>query len=227
MRTTTRRGHRGSVGLVAVLAAVALLAPLAACSDDDGTTTTGGTTTTASPTTSGSDDGPDEGTTSTDETTPGGEGGIDPMLDAGLDPISGEPEVGGTAYLTEVDAARHEGYDRVVFHFEDHRPGFEVGYVEPPVRADGSGEVVPVDGVAVLQVRMNPASVVDLSSSTVREVYTGPDRLAPDTPTVAEVVQVGDFEAYATWAIGVRDRVPFRVLTLDDPARLVVDVANH
>jgi hypothetical protein len=28
-----------------------------------------------------------------------------------------------------------------------------------------------------------------------------------------------------TWAIGLSDRVPFRVLTLGDPARIVVDFA--
>ena len=221
-------GARTSVpavrALLVALAAAALVVPLGACGDDDGTTTDG----TATPTSTavGATTPGDSPTGTTSGTADLGEG-IDPMLDAGLEPVAVDADGRGTAYLTEVDVARHEGYDRVVFHFEDARPGATVGYVEPPLRADGSGLEVAVDGAAALEVRLEPASVVDLSSATVREVYTGPDRIAPDTPTIAEVVQVGDFEGVARWAIGVRDRAAFRVLVLEGPSRIVVDVANH
>lgn len=220
-RTTTPTAR----ALLAVLAAATLLVPLGACGDDEDATTAGGTTT-ATSTVAGATTPDDSPTGTTSGSADDGEG-IDPMLDAGLEPVAIEADGRGTAYLTEIDVARHEGYDRVVFHFEDARPGATVGYVEPPLRADGSGFVVEVDGVAALEVRLEPASVVDLSSATVREVYAGPDRIAPDTPTVAEVVQVGDFEGVARWAIGVRDRAAFRVLVLEDPSRIVVDVANH
>jgi hypothetical protein len=40
-------------------------------------------------------------------------------------------------------------------------------------------------------------------------------------------VRTGDFEAVLSWAVGLGDRVDFRVGTLDDPARLVVDFRNH
>jgi hypothetical protein len=36
-----------------------------------------------------------------------------------------------------------------------------------------------------------------------------------------------DFGGILTWAIGVEDRVGFRVLALNRPARLVVDLQNH
>ena len=38
---------------------------------------------------------------------------------------------------------------------------------------------------------------------------------------------MSDFEAVLIWAIGVDDRVDFRVTTLAGPPRLVVDLRNH
>ena len=73
---------------------------------------------------------------------------------------------------------------------------------------------------------MEPASGFDLTVPEGKLVYTGPRRIAGDgTSVVREVVRTGDFEAVLTWAIGLHGRVPFRVLTLDDPVRLVVDFA--
>jgi hypothetical protein len=43
---------------------------------------------------------------------------------------------------------------------------------------------------------------------------------------VKELVRTGDFEAVLSWAIGLEKQSEFRVQTLDDPARLVVDVAS-
>jgi hypothetical protein len=140
----------------------------------------------------------------------------------------------GTALLDDVRAARHEGYDRVVFEFSNRtprHPGYKVGYVAKPVHADASGEEVPVAGSFVLQVRFEPASGVDLANSDDSGgplvTYTGPKRFTPDTPEVAEIVQTGDFEGVLNWAIGVRDKVDFRVYSLANPTRLVIDVRNH
>ena len=130
-----------------------------------------------------------------------------------------------------MQVARHEGYDRVVFTFSNHVPGYQVGYIAKPVKADGSGEDVPVAGNYVVGVRMDPASGVDLTATSdpkgYKETYTGPKRIDAGTPEVTEVVESGDFEAVLNWAIGTRDKVNFRVLTLDGPARLVVDLQNH
>jgi hypothetical protein len=40
------------------------------------------------------------------------------------------------------------------------------------------------------------------------------------------VVQVGDYEAVLTWAVGVWTRPPFTVTTLTNPARVVIDIAS-
>jgi hypothetical protein len=147
-------------------------------------------------------------------------------FEGGTGTVTAPAETNETALLERVAVAGHDSYDRVVFQFRNGVPGYRVEYVEPPLREDGSGNVVNLDGAAFLVVRMEPASGFDLSVPEGAMVYTGPRRISPEgTSVVREVVRTGDFEAVLTWAIGLNEQVPFRVLTLDDPARIVVDFA--
>ena len=127
--------------------------------------------------------------------------------------------------LTAVRAARQDGFDRIVFEFEDAVPGYAVRYVDRPITEDGSGNPVEVKGDAVLQVHMEPASGVDLSGEELRQTYKGANRLAPATSVVTELVRTGDFEAVLTWVIGVKGKPGFRVDTLTGPPRLVLEIA--
>jgi hypothetical protein len=95
---------------------------------------------------------------------------------------------------------------------------------------DGSGAEVEIEGSAFVLVDMEPASGFDLATGEGEMVYEGPRRLPGTdvgTSVVREVVRTGDFEAQLAWAVGLDSRVDFRVTTLDDPARLVVDFRNH
>jgi hypothetical protein len=193
-----------------------LLAALAAAgcrsSSDSGTSTTAapGTTAAAPPSTQ--------------------TGGIDPMEGASTTPVEGSAEKTGTALLEAVTLGRHEGFDRLVFRFENLRPGYRVSYVQRPIVEDGSGNKIAVAGGAVLLVRMEPASGFDLETPEGRLVYKGPRRIegsSAGTSSLKEVVRTGDFEAVLAWAIGVEQQVDFRVRALDNPARLVVDLRNH
>lgn len=130
---------------------------------------------------------------------------------------------GGTALLTAVRAAAQNGFDRVTFEFANRVPGYSIGYAERPVVQDGSGDVVTMDGSAILAVGMTPASGTDLSGGG-HQTYTGPTRFKPGTPMLAELVQAGDFEAHLTWALGVNAKVGFKVSTLQSPPRLVIDI---
>jgi hypothetical protein len=150
-----------------------------------------------------------------------------PVLEgASVAPVAWKTASTETALLTDVRAGGHPGYDRVVFEFRNGVPGYDVEYVEPPVRADGSGDVVAVAGGAVLLVRMEPALDADLSQESAPPSYTGPTRFSPDTTAVVELVRIGGFEAVLTWAIGVDGERPFRVTRLQDPARLVIDIST-
>jgi hypothetical protein len=153
--------------------------------------------------------------------------GIDPLRGASTRPVHVPATSKRTALLNGVRASRHEGYDRVVFQFRNVLPGYDVRYVRRPVRQDGSGKVVPVKGAYVLRVRMENALDADLNQEGAPMTYKGPPRFTPQTPEVAELVRTGGFEGILTWAIGVRDRVDFRVSTLRAPPRLVIDLRNH
>jgi hypothetical protein len=179
----------------------------------------------------GDDSGPSEAAaTTTSSTTPTDTGGIDPLEGAGTKPVKATAEGFETALLERVAVARHEGYDRVVFQFRNALPGYRIEYTKPPIRQDGSGEVVDVAGKAILLIRMEPASGFDLSVPEGKLVYTGPRRISgasAGASVIREAVQIGDFEAVLVWAIGLDDRVDFRVSTLDGPPRVVVDFRNH
>ncbi len=145
-------------------------------------------------------------------------------FEGGTTTVTAPAKIAETALLERVAVAGHDGYDRVVFQFRNGLPGYRVEYVEPPLREDGSGNVVNLDGDAFVVVRMEPASGFDLSVPEGELIYTGPRRIAGNgTSVVREIVRTGDFEAVLTWAVGLAERVPFRVLTLENPARIVVD----
>jgi hypothetical protein len=140
----------------------------------------------------------------------------------------GFPAGGLPTQLTDVRAAGHETFDRVVLEFAGPAPEYRVAYVEPPVREQGSGRAVDVVGAAFLQITASPASGVQLEGEELRETYGGPGRLDPPyADVITEVVSTGDYEATLTWVIGLERRVPYGVVVLDDPTRLVVDVRHH
>ena len=180
--------------------------------------TTGGTTSTATQTQTETQTQTQQAQTS---------GGIDTLEGAGTGPVTVKATNTQTALLDDVRVARHEGYDRVVFQFSNALPGYDVRYVDRPIVEDASGKVVSVKGTAVLRVRMENALDADLSKSNAPRTYTGPTRFAPGTPEIAELVRTGGFEGVLTWAVGMNDKVDFRVTTLQGPPRLVIDARNH
>lgn len=125
-----------------------------------------------------------------------------------------------------VRAGRHDCYDRLVIDQSGKTNHYRVGYVDE-VRADGSGALVPLRGAARLQIVLaaevvnpppyQPANRLDLVEVTGYRTFR-------------QVASAGAFEGIATFGVGVRARLPFRVFTLDGPgagSRLVIDVAHH
>jgi hypothetical protein len=202
---------------IAFVTALTVALALVGCSGSDDEASPTGTTTATSPTTTGGTD-----TTTTN--------GIDPLEGAGTEPVSGESQLEEIALLERVAIGRNEGFDRVVFQFRNGLPGYRVEYVRPPIREDGSGNRVNVEGNAFVLVRMELASGFDVATGEGELVYTGPRRLSGSdagTSVVREIVRTGDFEAVLSWAVGLDDRVDFRVVTLQNPARIAVDFRNH
>jgi hypothetical protein len=149
----------------------------------------------------------------------------DSLEGASTDPAVGVATNTETALLTSIDVTSVDGHDRVTFEFANDVPGYDIRYVERPIVADGSGEEIDVQGSDVLQARFEPALDADLTKEDAPRTYYGPARFSPkDADTVVELVRTGGFEAVLTWAIGMKQKAPFKVSTLDDPPRVVVDI---
>jgi hypothetical protein len=172
----------------------------------------------------GCGDNGDEQPAASTETSTVVETAAGPLDGASTDTVVADSAIAETALLTDVRAASQDGFDRVVFEFANGVPGYEVGYVEPPIVADGSGDEVAVEGAAILRVRMEPALDADLTKESAPRTYTGPNRFSPDAAVVRELVRTGGFEAVLAWAVGLDAERPFRVTTFSEPPRIVIDV---
>lgn len=156
--------------------------------------------------------------------------------DSSQEPVDGtmiadvEPTSGGISFISDVRTAGHADYDRVVFEYENSVPGYQVTYVTAPIHVDPSGRETVVEGNSFVSVRMYPSSSVDLDvpgPEGYRESYTGPKQVRADTDVVTEVVEGTDFEAEATWIVGLDRPTEVTITTLEDPARLVLDFATN
>lgn len=131
------------------------------------------------------------------------------------------------AYLADVRVASHDGFDRVVFEFEDALPGYRVATTTRPVTEDGSGRTIEIEGDALLEVRFENAAMARIEGEKVVPVYEGPRRVTTEGELVQELVDAGDFEGIVTWVVGLDDDpAAVRVSTLTAPFRLVIDLAT-
>lgn len=122
--------------------------------------------------------------------------------------------------LTQVSAAHHPGYDRLVFQFSGRVPAkYSVKYVSQ-VLGDASGRPVSVVGSAKLLVRFSPAT-----GHTAKGVVTyGATKRTYALPGIIQVVNSGDFEAVLSFGVGLASAEHFHVFTLTRPSRVVIDV---
>jgi hypothetical protein len=129
------------------------------------------------------------------------------------------------AQITDVRVARHVigGYDRVVFEFTSGIPDTLVEGVLAPLYADGSGLEMDVAGTAFLKVTMHGASRVSPEGGVT---YAGPTNFEPGFDRLVQLIEAGDFEAVSTWYLGLDGARCYRVFTLPDPSRLVIDVGH-
>ena len=137
--------------------------------------------------------------------------------------------VGTTADVTGVRSGRHACFDRLVVDLgRGPTAGHAVRYV-PVVTADGSGAPVPVRGGAAIEVAVEAAAYDEQGRPTYRPADPREVVAVGGYRTFRQVAWAGSFEGRTTLALGVRARLPFRVLVVPGPgdaSRLVVDVAH-
>ncbi|HYH32212.1 MAG TPA: hypothetical protein VD903_17735 [Pseudonocardia sp.] len=136
----------------------------------------------------------------------------------------------GRAPVVGVRTGRHDCFDRVVFSLDGPAAGYSVEYVDE-VRQDGSGAVIPVPGGARLSVRIHHPAHDDAGNTTLVPPASAGQPVADVAgySTLRSVVFASSFEGDTVLGVGVRARLPFRVLVLDGPAggaRLALDVAH-
>jgi len=129
--------------------------------------------------------------------------------------------------LVAVRAAAQQGFDRIVFEFADNRiPGYRVAYVDEAVNCGSGQDVTAFIGggtapAAILLVDMRPADAHNEQGQA-----TAPRDLSPQLQTIKRAFGTCDFEAVTTYALALSGEKPFKVSTLNDPARLVIDIAQ-
>lgn len=215
---------------IAATAGTALLLTLAACSgggqaepgvSSPAVTAGGGT---QSPTTTGPTPTPTEGGTAdpADETDEPDED-VAYSTDAQNDPQW--PSGGGDLLPVAVRAGAHEGFERVVFDFEGTgTPGWRVEYVDVAVE-DPRGTEIDIDGDATLQVIATGVRIPE--EDEFDRVLASGEVDVEETDEVEEVYVTGIFEGQNQAFIGLDSERPFRVFTLTEPSRLVVDIQTE
>lgn len=212
-----RAPSRLASALAAVLSGAVVLT---GCSGDDGTDTASSSTSTSAPEeTSAETTGSEGGDTDAD-------GGTDaPPFPGNTEPDTADPSGDSLATVTDIRIGRHDGFDRVVFEVDGTgTPGWDVRYVEE-ASSQGSGNPVDIEGNTFLQMTVTGAGYP--FDTGVEEYPVGRRESIPETQTITEVVFDGTFEGQSVAFVGTTEQTPFRVYLLEDPVRVVVEVADQ
>ena len=230
---------------LATLLALSLV--VAACGDDDTgettqptTATTAATTTTAAATTTTAPAPPPTPaptttaaptttiTTSTTTTTTAAPTTTAPPFNGNTDPKE-SPVIGAPdARLVDVRTGSHLGFTRVVWEMDGSTgtPMYQVGYTPGPFVNMGEF-TIPVTGTAFLHVIFFPGMRHDITDpNDIIQTYLGPEVINVGVGSVQQVVFIEDFEANMEWAIGLTGQQEFKVFTMENPTRLVIDIED-
>jgi hypothetical protein len=146
-----------------------------------------------------------------------------PSFPADAVPDTADASADASVTVSDIRIGRHDGFDRVVFDIGGTgTPGWDVRYVDS-ASSQGSGDEVAVDGDAVLQVTLTGAGY---PYDTGVDEFSGGPVSSGDTETVTEVVFDATFEGTTVAFVGTTAEAPFRVYLLDNPTRVVVEVAD-
>ena len=122
------------------------------------------------------------------------------------------------ALVTDLRWSRHAGFDRVVVDIRGRRPAYRTTFPKHLV-FDPSGKPVPLKGRYNTYLVLRPSATFTLGG---KNVYVGPRLARPRLESLRGIALVGSFEGVTTFGFTSRHRA-YRVFTLTDPSRVVVD----
>ena len=142
-----------------------------------------------------------------------------------------ENSIYGPYLLNDARTGVHADYDRFVLEFEpditepDGSPdSFQVFWADGTPLSMGSGDPISVRGDYALEVFVLGYGY---SRDESAEPSQAPQSLSPTrTGNLKQAVWDGEFEGVLHWVLGVEEKVDFRVLSISNPPRLVVDVCR-
>lgn len=201
---------------------------LSACADVNGAGDTNGNGAEVTPTQTvtmtesppPADPGPDPGPTDPADPGNGNGNGVEeptaPMGDPNLDPEENMEGTGTDLNVSDIRLATHEGFDRVVFDISGTgAPGWSVDYTDEPAQ-QGSGFPIEFTGETALQVNLHgmsqPLEVGDVAGvgGVVNEVLPGINH-----------------HGTSQFVIGLDESLPYSVILLEEPTRLVIDILHQ
>jgi len=137
-------------------------------------------------------------------------------------PVSG-PGTTARAQIVAIRVGTHTDYDRITFEFDSGIPRYQIAPATPPFYADPSGLPLEIAGSAFWKITLVGGTKVKPDGGSS---YTGPTSFVPGFDALVQLTEGGDFEALSTWYAGLTDTSCIRVLTLSQPARLVIDIQH-
>lgn len=138
---------------------------------------------------------------------------------------SAPPDVGAPPMpvLTALRTATHPDHERMVVEIGPEasgRPGYQVEYIDRPLVECGSGRQIFPVGDAWLELRLEPAA----AHTEEGRPTLGARELPLDGALLRRVYRTCDFEGIVVFVMALAEPNPYRVFTLTDPWRIVVDV---
>ena len=218
---------------LAVPLATMVLFGAAACGDDDDTTSTptaataaaSATTAVSSPSAAASATATKPAASPTAAASATAEGTVDPLGGGQQTPwtVKGNESLTGNVTVKALRSGLHPeqgGWERLVFEYEGaDQPPAVIQYVDKATQC-GSGQGAATTGSAILEVAMTHAQAHDDSGKATLPA-TMP---TPGGTAITGGVQSCDFEGHVTWDFGMNGKHNFKVTTLTNPTRLVIDV---
>ena len=142
-----------------------------------------------------------------------------------------ENSIYGPYLLTDARTGVHADYDRFVLEFEedpdelDGAPdSFQILWSSGTPESMGSGEPITIQGTHTLEIYLLGYGY---SRDDLAEPSQAPTVLTPTrTSNLRQAIWDGEFEGVLHWILGVEYKTDFRVLSISNPPRLVIDICK-